>query len=169
MASDKPNNHPVIPYFWFQPNQADLDYRLQRAKKTLHEKYSLPMELEDVARVAALSRFHFLRQFKKRFQTTPHAYLTKRRIERAKYLLQMGKHNVTDVCFEVGFQSLGSFSSLFRKYVGKSPQSYRQHVREYQNVSQVRPEVQIPACFMTMYKHNYPPNADTAILEKQEA
>lgn len=95
--------------------------RLQLARRFIEERYGESINLDEMARQARLSRFHFLRLFRDTFDETPHQYLQKRRIERAKELLASGHHSVTDVCFEVGFESLGSFSTLFRRTVGQSP------------------------------------------------
>ena len=90
-----------------------------------------------------MSRYHFLRLFREEFATTPHQYLIDRRIEKAKELLRHRRMTVTDVCFEVGFQSLGSFSTLFRQRVGDAPVNYRQQQRAAQS--------KIPTCFLSMY------------------
>jgi AraC-like DNA-binding protein len=77
--------------------------------------------LDQISREACLSRYHFLRLFREEFQTTPHQYLIDRRIEKAKELLRHRRLTVTDVCFEVGFQSLGSFSTCIRERVVSRP------------------------------------------------
>jgi transcriptional regulator GlxA family with amidase domain len=87
-----------------------------------------------------------LRLFRQAFNKTPHQYLIERRIERAKELLSANDLRVTDVCFEVGFQSLGSFSSLFHKAVGHPPITYREKSRETKAAKR-----QIPGCFLVMY------------------
>ena len=92
---------------------------------------------------ACFSRYHFLRLFRQAFDKTPHQYLIERRIEKAKELLSSDSLRVTDVCFEVGFQSLGSFSSLFRKCVGHAPVTYRRRERESLK--------KVPGCFILMY------------------
>ncbi len=102
----------------------------------------MPLDLDEISKQACLSRYHFLRLFRKAFATTPHQYLIHRRIEKAKELLRSRRISVTDVCFEVGFQSLGSFSSLFRRCVGDAPVNYRE--REMQSLSKV------PPCFLYM-------------------
>jgi AraC-like DNA-binding protein len=84
-----------------------------------------PLTLSQIAEVAWLSTHHFLRLFKRTFHETPHQYLIRKRIERAKYLLAHTDLSVTDVCLEVGFESLGSFSWLFRRRVGASPETFR--------------------------------------------
>ena len=86
--------------------------RLDRARKFIDLCYDLPLDLEEISSHACFSRYHFLRLFRQAFNKTPHQYLIERRIERAKELLSANDLRVTDVCFEVGFQSLGSFSSL---------------------------------------------------------
>src|SRR5882724_4438375 len=120
--------------------------RLNRARKFIDLCYDLPLDLEEISSHACFSRFHFLRLFRQAFNKTPHQYLVERRIERAKELLSSEKLRVTDVCFEVGFQSLGSFSSLFHKCVGHSPNIYREKSRQTQAAKR-----QIPGCFLVMY------------------
>ena len=84
-----------------------------------------PIGVTDIASVACFSPFHFLRSFKQVFRETPHQYLTRRRIERAQDLLLQTDLSVTNICIEVGFESLGSFSTLFRRNTGVSPERYR--------------------------------------------
>src|SRR5262245_26551524 len=124
-------------------NNLDLQERLWRARRFIDESYYLPLDLSLISKQACLSRFHFLRLFRATFETTPHQYLTQRRIQKAKELLAVGRCSVTDVCFEVGFQSLGSFSSLFRRYVGDGPAKYRKRQR-----SSLR---RIPGCYIHMF------------------
>jgi AraC-like DNA-binding protein len=126
-----------------KPNGSDVHERLFRARKFIDECYDLPLDLSEMSKQACLSRYHFLRVFRDTFDTTPHQYLIQRRIERAKELLSAGKSSVTDVCFEVGFQSLGSFSALFRRCVGDAPANYRQRERTSRS--------KVPGCFLYMY------------------
>src|SRR6185295_20384764 len=102
------------------PND-DLRARLWRARNFIDECYDQPLDLTQISKQACLSRYHFLRSFREAFDTTPRQYLIHRRIEKAKELLQKRSTSVTDICFEVGFQSLGSFSTLFHKSVGDAP------------------------------------------------
>lgn len=125
------------------PNDSDLHERLWRARRYIDECYDLPLDLTAISRQACLSRYHFLRLFRDTFETTPHQYLIQRRIEKAKELLRSRGLSVTDVCFEVGFQSLGSFSSLFRKCVGHAPINYRKREREALK--------KVPGCFILMF------------------
>jgi AraC-like DNA-binding protein len=121
--------------------------RLNRARKFIDLCYDLPLDLEEISSHACFSRYHFLRLFRQAFNKTPHQYLVERRIERAKELLSSKDLRVTDICFEVGFESLGSFSSLFHKTVGHPPITYREKSRESQAAKR-----QIPGCFLVMYK-----------------
>jgi len=98
---------------------------LQRARELIDAHYAQPLDLNQLARTANFSRYHFLRAFRSAFHATPHEYLTRKRVERAKELLAESELTVTEICFEVGFESLGSFSSLFHKVVGWSPSIYR--------------------------------------------
>ena len=88
--------------------------------------YARPLDLDAMAREAGYSRFHFARAFAAAYGETPRAYLTRRRIERAKTLLRSANLSVTEICLLVGFESLGSFSSRFRHLVGQSPSDYRE-------------------------------------------
>jgi len=124
------------------PND-DLRARLWRARNFIDECYDQPLDLTQISKQACLSRYHFLRSFREAFDTTPRQYLIHRRIEKAKELLQKRSTSVTDICFEVGFQSLGSFSTLFHKSVGDAPVTYRRRQRESLR--------KIHGCFISMY------------------
>src|SRR3989449_7886636 len=87
--------------------------------------YAEPLNVRAVAAVAYLSEAHFIRSFRGTFGETPHRYLQRRRVERAMFLLRETDHSVTDVCFDVGFTSLGTFSRTFREIVGETPSDYR--------------------------------------------
>jgi AraC-like DNA-binding protein len=103
---------------------ADLFRRLCVARDQLAAGADLP--LAGAARAAGLSRFHFLRLFQQAFGETPHEFRTRLRLDRARMLLEYRRDlTVTDVCLEVGFQSLGSFSALFARHVGEPPSRYR--------------------------------------------
>jgi AraC-like DNA-binding protein len=125
----------------------DVLERLNRARKFIDLCYDLPLDLEEISSHACFSRYHFLRLFRQAFNQTPHQYLVERRIEKAKELLSSQDLRVTDICFEVGFESLGSFSSLFHKTVGHPPITYREKSRESQAAKR-----QIPGCFLVMHR-----------------
>ena len=108
-----------------QTTRTEIYRRLYRARDFIDSNQGEPLCLQRVASVAFLSPHHFLRLFKKVFGTTPHQYTTRRRIERARQLLASTDRSVSEICFDVGFESLGSFSTLFRRRVGVAPSTYR--------------------------------------------
>jgi len=130
-------------------NLLDLEtlQRLGRARDFIDHCYHHPLNLDQISQKACFSRYHFLRLFRQAFNKTPHQYLIERRIEKAKELLTADELRVTDVCFEVGFQSLGSFSSLFHKCVGHAPNTYRERARAKELAKR-----KVPGCFLVMYK-----------------
>ena len=126
--------------------------RLRRARLFIDECFDQAIDLEAMARQADLSRFHFVRAFRQEFQKTPHQYLQERRIQRAKQLLASGHFSVTDVCFEVGFESLGSFSTLFRRVVGQPPATFRSRsLIAVPHLRYLGPRVIVPGCFMSVF------------------
>jgi AraC-like DNA-binding protein len=102
---------------------------LRRARDLIDRGYARPLDLDGMARTAGYSKHHFARAFAAAYGEPPRAYLTRRRIERAKTLLRTQDMTVTEVCFAVGFRSLGSFSSRFRGFAGVSPSRYRAGAR----------------------------------------
>lgn len=123
---------------------------LLRARDLIDRDYAEPLDLEAMAREAGYSKFHFARSFAAAYGETPAAYLTRRRVERAKTLLRGANLSVTEICFMVGFESLGSFSSLFRRVVGQSPSAYRDE--------QIRAggPPPIPGCALMMWTRPHP-------------
>jgi AraC-like DNA-binding protein len=103
--------------------------RLCRARDLLASEYQSPIRLHQAAREACLSAFHFHRLFASTFGETPHDFLTRLRMDQAKRLLLSADMSVTDVCFEVGYTSLGSFGVKFRSLVGKTPTEYQREMR----------------------------------------
>ncbi|WP_220134268.1 helix-turn-helix transcriptional regulator [Nonomuraea soli] len=104
----------------------------------MDREYFKPLDVPALARVALMSPGHFSRSFRAAFGETPYSYLMTRRIERAKALLRRGDLSVTEVCFEVGCTSLGTFSTRFTELVGESPSAYR--ARDHEDGAA------IPAC-----------------------
>ena len=103
----------------------DLNRRLLRARDAMDRAYAEPLDVRAVAAVAHVSEAHFIRTFRAVFGETPHRYLQRRRVERSMFLLRETDRKVTDICLDVGFNSLGTFSRTFREIVGESPSSYR--------------------------------------------
>ncbi|WP_229379055.1 helix-turn-helix transcriptional regulator [Streptomyces sp. VRA16 Mangrove soil] len=105
--------------------------------------YAEPLDVTALARAALMSPGHFSRSFRAAFGETPYSYLMTRRIERAKALLRRGDLSVTEVCFEVGCTSLGSFSSRFTELVGETPSAYRARAHD--------PATDLPACLSKIH------------------
>jgi transcriptional regulator GlxA family with amidase domain len=103
----------------------DLLPHLRRARDHIDRCYRQPLDLAQLAQVAAVSKYHFVRSFEAAYGETPMRYLTRRRIERAQDLLRTANLTVTEVCMLVGYTSLGSFSSRFTELTGESPAAYR--------------------------------------------
>jgi AraC-like DNA-binding protein len=101
--------------------------RLRSVRDRIDREYAQPLDVEALARGASMSAGHLSRQFKLAYGESPYAYLMTRRIERAMALLRRGDLSVTEVCFEVGCGSLGTFSTRFTELVGMSPGVYRRH------------------------------------------
>ncbi len=110
--------------------KADLYKKVSRAKEYIDSNFTEPLTLEKVSAEACLSRYHFLRLFKEVFNETPHQYISGLRIRKAVSLLSSGNMPITRVCNEVGFDSLSSFSWLFKQKLGLSPASFRSAFRK---------------------------------------
>jgi AraC-like DNA-binding protein len=104
----------------------DLNRRLLRARDAMDRAYAEPLDVEAVAAVAHCSEAHFSRSFRAAFGETPHRYLQRRRVERSMFLLRETDRSITDICFDVGFLSLGTFSRTFREIIGETPSTYRE-------------------------------------------
>src|SRR6476646_8810840 len=98
---------------------------LLRARDLVVAFYAEPLDVDDLARAAGLSRAHFSREFRRAFGESPHAYLLTRRLERAAALLRATDRSVTEICFAVGLRSVGSFTTSFTRAYGTSPTAYR--------------------------------------------
>ncbi|WP_338768488.1 helix-turn-helix transcriptional regulator [Nocardia vulneris] len=116
---------------------------LRRARDLADRRYADPLDLDELAAAAGVSKYHFLRAFAAVYGLTPAAYLTERRIERAQDLLRATNLTVTEVCMLVGYSSLGSFSSKFRKLVGVTPSEYQAKFADG--------APRIPGCFVFMH------------------
>lgn len=121
----------------------DVLVHLRRARDHADRHYTEPLDLDTLAGIAGLSRFHFQRVFAATYGLSPAAYVSERRIERAQDLLRTSNLTVTEVCHAVGFSSLGSFSSRFRQLVGETPSEFQ---RRYAATGAPR----IPGCWVFM-------------------
>lgn len=120
-------------------NEREITNRwMLRARDAIDRDYAQPLDIQALASIAAVSEAHFIRTFRSTFGETPHRYLQRRRVERAMALLRTTDRPVTQICFDVGFTSLGTFSRTFRDIVGQSPSSFR-------DTTQAPP---VPSCFV---------------------
>jgi transcriptional regulator GlxA family with amidase domain len=111
--------------------------RLLRARDAMDRNYAQPLDIPTLARIALVSESHFIRTFRATFGETPNRYLQRRRVERAMFLLRSTDRSVTDICVDVGFSSLGTFSRVFREIVGEPPSAHRHR----------GPLPSVPSCF----------------------
>jgi AraC-like DNA-binding protein len=123
------------------PAGAGLFVHLRRARDHIDRNYAAALDLDGLASVAGVSKYHFARCFEVAYGETPIRYLTRRRIERAQDLLRHANLTVTEICMAVGFASLGSFSARFRELVGESPSAYRDRWA-------ARGGAHVPGCFL---------------------
>jgi AraC-like DNA-binding protein len=98
---------------------------LLRAKDLADARYAEPLEVDDLARAAGLSKAHFSREFRRTFGESPYVYLLTRRLERAAALLRSTDYSVAEICLEVGLQGVGSFTTSFKRMHGMTPTAYR--------------------------------------------
>jgi AraC-like DNA-binding protein len=135
----------------YMPIAEELYERIVAAKVFIDENYHEAINLDEISQKAFLSRYHFHRLFSQVYKRTPHQYLTHKRIEKAKDLLAENKQ-VIDVCNEVGFESLGSFSTLFKKEIGFAPTYYRNMAWLKKQQAKQEPKRFIPHCFIESYQ-----------------
>src|SRR5262245_64089026 len=105
-----------------------------------------PLTIHEVARDVQISPFHLIRQFEAVFGTTPHQFRQASRLDLARQLLATGNYSVTDVCMEVGFSSLGSFSVLFTRRMGETPSAYQRRMRPFVAVPGIVSQYLTPGC-----------------------
>jgi AraC-like DNA-binding protein len=121
----------------------DVLVHLRRARDHIDRHFAEPLDLEVLAGIAGISKFHFHRMFAATYAITPAAYVSQRRVERAQDLLRATNLTVTEVCHAVGFASLGSFSSRFKEVVGETPREFQQRWGAH--------APHIPGCFVLMW------------------
>jgi AraC-like DNA-binding protein len=134
---------------------------LVHSRDLIHARWDQALPVADLAREAGLSPYHYIRAFERAFGATPHRYQVRLRLARAKDLLRRGA-SATEACFETGFSSLGSWSTLFTRQVGQSPGAFRRDVARLVQVPCAFPRVQAPLCFLRHF-------AGTAVSEKRAA
>jgi len=142
----------------------DVLVHLRRARDHIDRHYAEPVDLDTLAGIAGVSKYHFLRLFRTTYGRTPAAYLSERRIERAQDLLRTTNLTVTEVCIAVGFASLGSFSSRFSAVTGETPSEFQ---KRYLATGAPR----IPGCYVFMWglaERRATASTDFAIEEKPD-
>ena len=107
----------------------ECNRRMLRARDAIDRTFAEPLCIPRLARIARVSEAHFIRTFRATFGETPHRYLQRRRVERAMFLLRVTYRSVTDICFDIGFSSLRTFSRTFHDILGESPTAFRQRGR----------------------------------------
>ncbi|CAN5610934.1 helix-turn-helix transcriptional regulator [soil metagenome] len=134
---------------------SESNRRLLRARDVMDRSYAEALDIEALAKAAHVSRAHFIRSFRATFGETPHRYLQRRRLERAMSMLRESDRSVTEICFEVGFASLGTFSRTFRAILGVSPSDYRDRTREAERAG-------VPSCYVMAWdrpsEHDHGPS-----------
>jgi len=112
----------------------DSNRRMLRTRDAIDRDYAKPLDVPSLARIAYVSEAHFIRTFRATFGETPHRYLQRRRVERAMLLLRESDRSVSEVCLDVGFTSLGTFSRTFQEIVGDPPTTYRWRAADVRRV-----------------------------------
>ena len=130
------------------PIDTELYERIIAAKLFMDENFHEPIHLEQISQQAYFSRFHFHRLFTGIYGRTPHAYLTLKRLQKAKLLLEQEGISIQEVCNSVGFESLASFSQLFSKHQGIAPQYYRNLAYIKNKLAKEQPARFIPNCII---------------------
>ena len=123
-----------------------LYLQIVRAKLFIDENFDKAIDLGKIADAACFSKFHFVRTFRSIYDRTPHQYLTQVRIERSKELLAEGE-TVAAACFKVGFDSISSFTGLFKRRVGQTPRQYQIERMEFKEGVAAEPLAYIPGCW----------------------
>jgi len=126
--------------------------RIIAGKLYMDKNFRESIDLNSISREACISRYHFHRLFTRVYRKTPHQYLTIKRIDLACELLTDERLSVTDVCNAVGFESMGSFSVLFKKEIGMNPSTFRNNAVEKKEQSKNFPTSFIPHCFINTYR-----------------
>jgi AraC-like DNA-binding protein len=116
----------------------ETNRRMLRARDAMDRDYAQPLDVPTLARIAYVSEAHFIRTFRATFGETPHRYLQRRRVERAMFLLRETDRSVSEICLDVGFGSLGTFTRTFTAVVGEPPTTYRWRAADL---------TAVPACF----------------------
>src|SRR5882762_2971903 len=138
------------------PITPDVYKKIVTAKVYIDENFHEMIDLDCLSRQACLSRYHFHRLFTRIYRRTPHQYLTQQRLRQARQWLADKEPSISDICNNVGFESIGSFSSLFKKEIGYAPQFYRNRALHKQQQARQQPRSFIPQCFANAFAGSEP-------------
>lgn len=127
----------------------ELHKRIVKTKLFIDRNFAQTIDLDTLSAEACVSKFHFIRAFKKTYNKTPHQYLGQKRMDKAKEMLKAGKLSIYEVCLRVGFESRQTFTSKFRQHTGLTPAGYRREELERKLIGQTEPAQMIPFCFLS--------------------
>jgi len=145
---------------------SDVYQKIVAAKIYIDENFQQPIDLHRLSREACLSRYHFHRLFTRIYRRTPHRYLTQKRIEQARLWLAGEDHTIMEICNHIGFESMGSFSTLFKKEIGYAPRDYRQLAHTKKQQTQQQPRSCIPHCFIDRHGWDIPHPTDKSNIQE---
>jgi AraC-like DNA-binding protein len=131
----------------------DIYKKIAYSKIFIDDNHEKSLDLNVISKEACISKYHYLRLFKSIYNKTPHQYLLEKKIDHAKELLKKN-YSVTDVCFQLGFESTTSFSKLFKNFTGQSPRDYKKNIFRINFNIKRQPLIVIPGCFMGMITQN---------------
>ncbi len=129
----------------------DIYEKMVAGKLFIDGHFDTPIQLEEIAQHVYVSPYHFHRLFTKVYRITPHQYITKKRVEKAKQLLKTGTVTLSGICAGIGFESYGSFSLLFKKHSGLPPKTYQAKAAVVREKAKQEPRFVIPSCFLASH------------------
>jgi AraC-like DNA-binding protein len=127
--------------------KAYLYRRIVQAKLFIDKHFREKINLDEIAEEASFSRFHFIRLFKEAYGDTPHQYMMALRMREAENLMANGNLKIQDICFAIGFESVGTFTTQFTKLFGKTPKSRQKEILQRKKVIEEQPLRTVPNCF----------------------
>jgi len=128
--------------------KAYLYRRIVQAKLFIDKHFREKINIDEIAEEASFSRFHFIRLFRQAYGDTPHQYMMGLRMLEAEKLMADPNLKIQDICFEIGFESVGTFTTLFTKVFGKTPKAKQKEILEKKRISIEEPLRTIPNCFV---------------------
>ena len=127
--------------------KAYLYRRIVQAKLFIDKHFREKINLDEIAEEASFSRFHFIRLFRQAYGSTPHQYLIVQRLREAEILMANPDLKIQDICFEIGFESVGTFTTMFTKAFGQTPKARQKEIIEKKRISHEEPLRTVPNCF----------------------